>query len=50
MNLFDVLALVGGLALFLFGMSIMGEALERRAGNSMRGLLAKFTTKSQPAF
>ena len=32
MDLFDGLTLVGGLSLFLFGMSIMGQALERRAG------------------
>ena len=29
MNLFDVLALIGGLALFLFGMQLMGNALEK---------------------
>ena len=29
MDLFDVLTLIGGLSLFLFGMSIMGQALER---------------------
>ncbi len=44
MDIFDVLTLVGGLSLFLFGMSIMGQALERRAGGSLRALLGKFTT------
>ncbi len=44
MNVFDVLRLIGGLCLFLFGMNIMGQALERRAGNSLRGLLGKLTT------
>lgn len=34
MNIFDVLSLIGGLALFLFGMNIMGDALEKRAGNN----------------
>lgn len=34
MDIFDVLTLIGGLSLFLFGMSIMGQALERRAGAS----------------
>ena len=29
MTLFDVLSLLGGLCLFLFGMNIMGDALER---------------------
>lgn len=44
MDLFDVLTLIGGLSLFLFGMNIMGDALERRAGNSLRTLLRKLTT------
>ena len=44
MDLFDVLTLIGGLSLFLFGMSIMGQALERRAGDRLRALLGKFTT------
>ena len=41
---FDVLGLFGGLCLFLFGMNIMGEALERRAGNSLQSILGKLTT------
>lgn len=44
MNIFDVLTLIGGLSLFLFGMSIMGQALERRAGGNLRQLLGKLTT------
>ncbi len=44
MDIFDVLTLVGGLSLFLFGMNIMGQALERRAGNKLRSLLGKLTT------
>ena len=44
MDIFDALTLIGGLCLFLFGMNIMGEALERRAGNSLQGLLSKLTT------
>ncbi len=45
MNIFDVLTLIGGLCLFLFGMNLMGEALERRAGGSLRTILGKLTTK-----
>lgn len=45
MDLFDVLTMIGGLSLFLFGMSLMGDALERRAGNSLRTLLSKLTTR-----
>lgn len=41
---FDVLGLFGGLCLFLFGMNIMGEALERRAGSSLQSILGKLTT------
>lgn len=44
MDIFDTLTLVGGLSLFLFGMSIMGQALERRAGGQLRSLLEKLTT------
>ena len=44
MNVFDVLTLIGGLSLFLFGMSLMGQALERRAGGQLRALLEKLTT------
>jgi phosphate:Na+ symporter len=44
MDIFDILTLIGGLSLFLFGMNIMGQALERRAGGRLRGLLGKLTT------
>ncbi len=44
MDLFNVLSLIGGLCLFLFGMDIMGKALERRAGGRLRSLLGKMTT------
>lgn len=50
MNIFDILTLVGGLCLFLFGMSIMGDALERRAGNSLKKLLAKLTKNKFAGF
>lgn len=43
MDIFNVLSLIGGLSLFLFGMTIMGEALERRAGNSLKMILGKLT-------
>ncbi len=44
MSLFDVLNLIGGLCLFLFGMTLMGQALERRAGNGLKMLLGRLTT------
>ncbi|MBQ3503412.1 MAG: Na/Pi cotransporter family protein [Oscillospiraceae bacterium] len=50
MDLFDVLEMIGGLCLFLFGMNLMGEALERAAGNSLRSLLGKLTTNRMLGF
>ena len=50
MDIFDILSMIGGLCLFLFGMNIMGEALERAAGNSLRTLLGKLTTKRMLGF
>lgn len=44
MDIFDALTLIGGLCLFLFGMNLMGMALERRAGSKLEGFLAKLTT------
>jgi len=44
MDIFDVLTMLGGLCLFLFGMNIMGQALERCAGNSLQALLGKLTS------
>ena len=43
MTIFDVLTMIGGLCLFLFGMNVMGDGLERRAGNSLKTLLGKLT-------
>ena len=50
MDIFDVLALIGGLSLFLFGMNIMGDALERRAGNGLKALLGKLTQSKTKGF
>ena len=44
MDVFYLLAMAGGLSLFLFGMSVMGQALERRAGEKLSGLLGRLTT------
>lgn len=44
MDIFSILTLAGGLSLFLFGMSIMGQALERRAGDQLRSILGRFTS------
>lgn len=49
-DIFDVLALIGGLCLFLFGMNVMGDGLERRAGNSLKALLGKLTNSKIKGF
>ena len=50
MDLFDVLNLIGGLCLFLMGMNLMGDYLEKSAGNSLKGLLARMTTGKMMGF
>lgn len=42
--IFTVLSFVGGLCLFLFGMNLMGEYLEKCAGSGLKTLLGKLTT------
>ena len=42
-GILDVLQLVGALGLFLFGMTMMSEALQKVAGNKMRAILASMT-------
>lgn len=50
MDIFDTLKLAGGLSLFLFGMSVMSEALERRAEGSLKILLARLTQNKTAGF
>ena len=50
MTIFDVLTMLGGLCLFLFGMNVMGDDLERRAGNSLKLLLGKLTDSKIKGF
>lgn len=50
MDIFDALEMIGGLCLFLFGMNIMGQALERRAGSRLRTTLGKMTGKTMTGF
>ena len=44
MYLFKLITLFGGLALFLFGMDVMGKALERTAGGKLQTVLAKMSS------
>ena len=50
MDIFDFLTMLGGLSLFLFGMSLMGSALERRAGSRLRSLLDQMTGRPLVGF
>ncbi|HHX20875.1 MAG TPA: Na/Pi symporter, partial [Clostridiales bacterium] len=43
MNIYDAFHLMGGLALFLFGMNIMGDSLEKRAGRRLKVILEQLT-------
>ena len=44
MDLFDVLSLVGGLALFLYGMHVMGEGLAKASGGRLEQILERLTS------
>ncbi len=44
MDIFSVLTLLGGLALFLYGMDVMGDGLKRLAGGRLQAILAKLTS------
>ncbi|MEE0205213.1 MAG: Na/Pi cotransporter family protein [Oscillospiraceae bacterium] len=50
MTIYDGLALIGGLCLFLFGMNIMGEALEKCAGSRLKTILGKITGNKLTGF
>ncbi len=50
MDIFNLLTMIGGLCLFLFGMNLMGQALERRAGGSLRTILGKMTGRVMTGF
>ena len=42
--IFKIITLLGGLALFLFGMDVMGKSLERQAGGKLQTILAKMSS------
>jgi phosphate:Na+ symporter len=50
MTIFDALNLVCGLALFLYGMDVMGDALKKSAGSSLKTFLGKMTTNPIKGF
>ncbi len=49
MDIFGVLTLIGGLALFLYGMSAMGTGLEKLSGGKLEGILEKLTSSKLKA-
>ncbi len=49
MDVFSILTMIGGLALFLYGMHIMGDGLAKTSGGKLEGILEKFTSKTSLA-
>ncbi|MBQ8228794.1 MAG: Na/Pi cotransporter family protein [Clostridia bacterium] len=50
MDIFDLLSLLGGLSLFLFGMQLMGGALEKKAEGELSNVLSKMTSSPAKGF
>ncbi len=50
MTIFDLLTLVFGISLFLFGMNLMGETLKKSAGRKLKVILGKLTEKPLKGF
>lgn len=50
MDIFQALALIGGLAMFLFGMEVMGDALKQRAGGQLKHILERLTANPLKGF
>ncbi|MGN0657886.1 MAG: Na/Pi cotransporter family protein [Ruminiclostridium sp.] len=50
MDIFNLLSLLGGLAMFLYGMDLMGKALEKKAGGKLKNILATFTSNKFKGF
>ena len=43
MDFFSVITLLGGLAMFLYGMEIMGDGLKNASGSALKNILGKAT-------
>ena len=50
MDIFDVLTLICGLSMFLFGMNVMSDSLKRSAGNKLKATLGKMTSNKLKGF
>ena len=44
MDIFSILQLLGGLSLFLYGMNIMGDGLEKLGGSKLKSILEQLTS------
>ena len=49
-DIFDIVTLFGGLAMFLFGMNLMSSSLEKRAGGRLKALLSNITSNPFKGF
>ena len=50
MDIFMILSLIGGLALFLYGMDLMGDSLKKLAGGKLESILARLTSTRWKGF
>ena len=50
MDIFDVISLLGGLAMFLFGMRLMGDSLKENSSGALKRAMEKVTNNSFKAF
>ena len=50
MDIFSILSLIGGLALFLYGMDLMGDGLKKLAGGKLESILARLTSTKWRGF
>ena len=50
MNFFDVLSLLGGLAMFLYGMRLMGDSLKENSSGTLKKVMEKVTDNALKAF
>lgn len=50
MNFFDVLSLLGGLAMFLYGMRLMGDSLKENSSGTFKAVMEKVTDNALKAF
>ena len=50
MNIFDIISLLGGLAMYLYGMRLMGDALKENSSGTLKRVMGKVTNNPVKAF